>query len=217
MLNINVFYIIFIINIFNHACINITDNNNKYNDVVDIIDSMPFWPAESANPKYDRNDTILKNIMDIEKKMEIISKYKLTDIRKALIEISKRDRQGDEEKMFILNKYLFNIPKTIKRDSNHFTKFLDGWDRIPITGDRYHPQKTDELSARWPWEEGADGKWHLIGRDHIRNGMPYNAVEKFDYYKKEFGKRENNKSSVKMKSKATGVLNHQDSTTNQKK
>jgi hypothetical protein len=144
---------------------------------------MPDWTLFSLNKE---NSQERQQIKDAARR---ISTYDLDLIRLAF-ERRMKNNPLEFGKLFVLNKYLFNLPDAIRRDSPHFQFFGGGWVGMPMTGDPNKRNDSDELSLRWPWSVDDDGKWQLTGKFGGFNGPPYDALAAFDYYGKQFGKRE---------------------------
>ncbi len=159
-------------------------------EVVQMLVDMPAWGSFSVYGDYGEEEA------EIERVARAIAAYDLDVIRAAF------QRYGDQEwaepggagmwadtKLYVLNKFLFDLPETVRRDSPHFRPF-GGWGGLPITGDPLQPDPSDEMSMRWPWSEDESGTWRLTGRYGGSMGPPYLAMEAFDFYRKEFGRRE---------------------------
>ena len=134
--------------------------------IVDILRRMPDWTRFSLNGEYSRERAA------IEHAMAAISVYDLDTIRSALEYYSRRGwfvepgRSGQLMafgKELILNKYLFALPASVRRESPHFRFFGEGWWGLPISGESGKPRDTDEMSIRWPWSEDESGRWRLTG------------------------------------------------------
>jgi hypothetical protein len=92
--------------------------------------------------------------------------------------------------LLILNRYLFDLPESLERESRHFQHFLSGWGGLPVTLEAGHPRRhSDRIFLRWPWEVGHDGVWHLTGEFSGYLGPPYSPFREFDYAAAHFGKR----------------------------
>jgi hypothetical protein len=170
----------------------------KVAEVIKILDSIPGWPMIA----FDRNEESLNranaDAQKIEASMEKIAQFDSSVIRVAISQYEadfdkSRRPETDSERLLFLNRFLFKIPETVRRDSPHFSHIGGGgWIPMPprrlITG----IAPSDVRFARWPWLEEKDGTYrfevHLFGLKY--NGPPYPALEIFDYCEKEFGRRE---------------------------
>ena len=55
------------------------------------------------------------------------------------------------EALFFLNKYLFDIPEHVGRDSPRFAVIDTGWSDMPAVNDSNATKPSDKALARWPW------------------------------------------------------------------
>lgn len=154
--------------------------------IVNILQKMPDWECFSLNKEYPQERA------EIEKAVAAISAYDLDTIRAALDYYARRGWAGQSTswtgasgKELILIKYLFNLPRTVRVDSPYSQPFGEGWWNLPISD--------GEQFIRWPWSVDESGKWHLTGRFTGYKGGRYRALDAFDYYRKEFGKRDTRK------------------------
>jgi hypothetical protein len=156
--------------------------------IIQLIVEMPDWTGFSLNQEYP------EEIAKIERIAREISSYNLDEIRAA---ISKLLREAAKPydfiilqgKFYVLNKYFFNLPETVRRDSPYCRAFGGGWLGMPGTGDFKNPRDDDLVHIRWPWEEDASGQWHVTGKYAGYMGPPYDALAAFDFYRESFGKR----------------------------
>ena len=151
--------------------------------VVSLLEEMPHWALLSPDQRH------TKKWREIELTVRTIAEYDLDVIRAAMATFSVESRYG-EGKLYVINKYLFDLPETVRRDSPHFPYIAGEWSGLPITGDSFNPRPSDEVSARWPWRQEEDGTWRLTGTFAGYFGAPYDALAAFDYYRENFGRRE---------------------------
>jgi len=91
--------------------------------------------------------------------------------------------------LLIVNRFVFVVPPTVRRDSPHFRTFGGQWVGMPITGDPRHPADSDEMDMRWPWSVDKAGQWTLTGTLEGFVGAPYDPFEAFDYFRTHFQPR----------------------------
>jgi len=121
----------------------------------------------------------------------LVAAYPLNTISRA-IEVYSRRFKGDgsvERKLFLLNKFLFDIPEWLPRQSPHVPHLLAGWWGMPVNGDPKNPKPDDKFNVRWPWTADAHGEWHLTGRHMIYMGPPYDGLKMFEYLRRHFPRR----------------------------
>ncbi|MGC4043614.1 MAG: hypothetical protein QM758_07390 [Armatimonas sp.] len=158
--------------------------NKNVLEIVHIIERCPSWADAAFHIRRDdaKKKQILNNLL-------AISKYPITDIEKAIIEyIKKKDLPGggnlsnysvsEMAKIFILNRYLFNVPETIPmKKHNNFLGFYG------------MPYNDQTIGLMWPL--GFDKKGDLIILDAacFYNGPRYMGIEEFRYFKSLYGLR----------------------------
>ena len=154
-----------------------TGGEHETKQVVALIDRMPDWPQASSGQR-----------AEIARTVATIAKYSTPVLRSAFSELQARSPTQSSKKLLIINRYVFNLPPTIKRDDPAFAIF-GGWWGLPIPGELGVPKNTDEMDLRWPWELDAGGEWKLTGTLIGYFGPPYPAVTAFDHYLTHFGRR----------------------------
>ena len=160
-------------------------------DIVTLLRKMPDWVAFSHNRDYRAEEA------EIERSVAAIASHDLDTVRAALEYYSTKGWSmnncssiGALAKMMIVNKFLFKLPRVVRRDSPHFRSFGGGWWGLPISGESGDPRDSDEMTIRWPWSEDEQGKWHLTGRFAGFTGEQYHPLVAFDYYRAAFGRRD---------------------------
>jgi len=157
--------------------------------IVALLRSMPDW---TGLPLFEERQEERNQIEAIMYKM---GRYDLDTIRAA---VEKYDRESNatgaariaaEGRLFVLNRFLFNLPRTVRLDSPHSRNFGGCWFGELVVAKPGSPEASDQLVLRWPWSEDQAGNWRLTGRCMGFSGPPYQPLEAFDYYRKEFGKR----------------------------
>ncbi|HIC89497.1 MAG TPA: hypothetical protein EYP04_08855 [Anaerolineae bacterium] len=172
-------------------------HTNVAAEIVKLLDQMPGWPLAPAVDEPLLLREASRDAAAIEDTMHTIAGYDLASIRKALEVYQARCVTGkagpwDELKLVALNKFLFDIPSTVRRDSEHFRLLLMGCRHMPIvSGDPRDPKPSDEFDVRWPWREGADGKWRFVIPHRLLrySTPPYDALRTFDQFRQVFGRR----------------------------
>jgi hypothetical protein len=159
-------------------------------EIVRLLEDMPRWPLfplpDQPEARIAR-DAAIRDAMRIQLACQKIAQYDLDTIRTAISTYDARTPfWKSREKLLFLNKFLFDLPETVRCDSEHFPHFVTGWSGMPITGARHNRV----AHVRWPWKEGPDGQWYLIPvHGYTYMGSPYRALEMFDYFRKKFGRR----------------------------
>ena len=158
--------------------------------IVRLLIAMPSW--DSVGYGQAEAEAITK----IEQAVREIASYDIDTIRRGLAYyclvgyIRERNAIHDREcKTFVLNKFLFDLPARVRRDSPHYETF-GGVFGEPVSGESGNPKPSDEVSLRWPWSEGQTGTWHLGTYRGGGTGEQYQPMIAFDYYRKHFGKRD---------------------------
>jgi len=164
--------------------------------IVQLITQMPRWPInKGGDPNVEQSPK-----SRIEYSVFSISRYDLGDIRDALqmyIALSEspdNDILDKQHKIFIVNRYIFDVPEIVRRDSPHWAFVFTGDDGMPRTMRvRNEPQPDDTINALWPWSKDASGRLHLtgVGRGYTGAVTPSLRLKEFDYYRKTFGRRPN--------------------------
>lgn len=159
--------------------------------IIDALEKMPDWTVIPLTA--DRG----KERERIEEAIATLATYRLDEIRQAIEKYSAehittpgRRLMEAQGKLLILNKSLFCLPERVRRDSPHFRYFGGGWLGLPVSGDPEVPRPSDEMDIRWPWSVEESGAWRLTGRYAGFNGVPYDALAAFDYYREVFGRRQ---------------------------
>jgi hypothetical protein len=169
----------------------VDSSERQANEVLDLLRGLPRWPLLPAISDKERDAEAALEVERLEKAAEAIAKYETKVIRDAFVRYSTKN--NDLEALYLLNKYLFNLPATARRDSKHLRYLAaGGWHGLPRTGVKGSPQPDDIFSVLWPWTVNANGRLHFMleRRPLIFTGSQYKAVETFDYYSKHFGRRD---------------------------
>jgi len=93
------------------------------------------------------------------------------------------------QKLYALNKYLFDLPETVRLDSPMVKFDYLNWFTGHISGDGR--KDSDLVWIRWPWAEQEDGTWRLLPGPGSSSGPPYSwPLEAFDYYRRTLPRRD---------------------------
>ena len=118
--------------------------------------------------------------------MGYVGRYDLDTIREAVrtyVERGETDsadwRHIERGTLYILNKYLFNVPETTPAAK---WRGFGGWTGIP-----HHGKYVNEM---YPLSYDEKGRITLSGEASSYLGPPYAALEAFDYYRKTYGRRQ---------------------------
>ena len=137
--------------------------------VLGLLSGCPSWESND-NFSYDRIIAIMKQV----------AKHDTDTIRKALtdyIALAKESCVNWEGVVFILNRFLFNIPEWRSVDDQHF----GCWRGVP-----WESELVREL---WPLNIGPDGELYIVDSFHGYMGPTYRGLEEFDYFSFTFGRR----------------------------
>ena len=181
---------------YSSSCFGSDDDKRQVAKVVILLDKMAGWPLLPivAHPDTDADAT--ERIRKTEECVYEIAQYDLEIVRKAYEKYLEGHTKTpvNRDNLLIVNKFLFDIPETVKGDSPHWRMLISGGGaELPRTGIPGELRPTDTASARWPWEEDKKSRlWHLQGKRVGRSlfGRPYPAVEVFDYYRANFKRRD---------------------------
>jgi len=166
--------------------------------VAALLRAMPDWASFRAGVERPEEQA------EVNRLAEQIATYPLDTIRRGMeiYYVEKPDQMIKAEgrlpvvgalrvdgTLLIVNRFLFAVPPTVRRDSPHFRTFGGVWLGMPITGDPHHPADSDEMDMRWPWSVDEAGQWTLTGTLEGFVGPPYNPFEAFDYCRTHFQPR----------------------------
>lgn len=153
----------------------------------DVLAQLRIGPAWSELPYYNdwRRDWRRDSRTRIMAKLEGMRQCDLDVIRDAIEKyVSGPKRWVDCQRidtmshLYVLNKYLFQVPETVPAGS---VPLFGRWLGLPAD-----LQKTNLL---WPLSHQADGTLVLTGRFGGYVGADYKAMQAFDYYREKFGRR----------------------------
>lgn len=170
-------------------------NAQAVEEIIADIDKMPSWPLLPWKPTKAKSEHVQQQAAKLEEIALNIATYPSADIREALAQYTsiirdKKREAGKYEALFIINKFLFDIPEFVTWGSPGMTSLHAGWG-APLLGDCKVPKPTDRVLARWPWFSDESGRWHFKTecRLLIYSGPPYDPVRHFDALLTTFGRR----------------------------
>jgi hypothetical protein len=145
-------------------------------EVEALIKGIPAWSKLSPSDEKGR-----RKVMAAMKKL---SQYDLNVLRKAMENFIAKKRQSrggydvdDMSRLFILNRYLFNVPDKVPIGAPHFGAFAGV------------PSDAHSVNDLWPLSFDASGKLILSGNFAGYFGDDYLALEEFDHFAKKYGAR----------------------------
>ena len=155
--------------------------NERTKEIITLTKKMPAWPFRPGILRDEERLARAKgDALEVEKVAASIAKYELDDIREAMKELALLDDHEIEEKLFILNQYIFDIPEQVKLGSTADLVSRHGYVGLPVS----------EKTPIWPWHlEGERLRFGIESHGYMRMGPPYEAVKKFDALRKQFGRR----------------------------
>jgi len=157
--------------------------------ISDLLYVMPDWSSFAMNDKEPEWR------FSIERAFECIARNRIEDIEAVVVAHANDysgglyERGARHTKLFLLNKYLFNLPDSIRRDNPHYIAFVAGGYVQSLSGQPGNPQPSDELNGRWPWSADETGVWRLTGTFRGAAGPPYDSVAAFQYFREHYGVR----------------------------
>jgi hypothetical protein len=154
----------------------------RVKEIVDLIASMPDWPFTPVVANKDRTERAEASARQIEAIAHSIASYDDREIREAFRRVAAKGGGGSSQRLFILNQFLFAIPEDVPRESPVRNYLLAGYLALP---------ESAASSNSWPWTRDEEGNWKFSIRAHgiQRMGPPYPALDIFDGFSKEFGRR----------------------------
>lgn len=156
--------------------------------VLTLIRELPNWG------RLPLTGDITAEVARIELIVERIAESDLDTIRAAMARLEEEPGAKTDSTtmhtLFVLNKFLFDLPASVTRDSPHFLIFRAGYTGISVSDEPRNPRPSDRIDCRWPWSEDDRGRWRLTERFSGFFGGPVDALKMFDFYRETFGKRE---------------------------
>ena len=101
---------------------------------------------------------------------------------------------GVSYSLLFFTKFLFNLPGSVPHDSPDYPQY----EGVAMQSTASNPQKAGGPPAadlRYPWAEGHDGRWHLVG-GLTCVGIPEDPIDQFDYLRSRTDRRDIRPSQV---------------------
>jgi hypothetical protein len=150
--------------------------------LVEQFQRMPGMPLRSPFREEDEDDLASRraDAAQLAAVMAATDDQSLDNTRAALEKFRRSKKNYDDEKGFMINQYVFEIPREGDPESKHVVPCF-----VVLKPKGYI------LNESWPWVKSEDGsiKCELLPVGLIRNGPPYAVLEVFDSYRKHFGRR----------------------------
>jgi hypothetical protein len=107
-----------------------------------------------------------------------LARYRTSVLRAAELQYegvlraqSPHSSPGDLSVLYLVNRYIFNVPDASPRSE---ARFFGGWEGVPVT--------ENEVNLLWPLAVGKSGDLEFSGTFGGYNGPVFQAVEEFDYF-----------------------------------
>jgi len=144
---------------------------------ISLIEQMPDWMSISklGGPDSVRMISTLEQIDKEDTALLRMAVQRYWE-REVLAKIGSLEAQG---RLFILNRFIFNVPQVIDGGT---VRAYGGWDGIPINPDR------TTVDLAWPLATG-NGHVALVGMYQGYCGDLYLAPDEFDDFNSRFGRR----------------------------
>jgi hypothetical protein len=145
-------------------------------NIVRQIREFPEWT------RLGEVDTLVRK--DFLERTDAIAQEETAILRKAVEKFVSELRSehnysvGQMSKLFVLNRYIFNVPERSDRGK---ARFFGGWSGVPMS-DR-------DVDLLWPLKISTTGELSLVGSFHGYFGESFQAVQEFDYFDRRFGRR----------------------------
>ena len=117
--------------------------------IVALIDMIPSWPLLGWKTSGEEKKLVFRKARLIEECAFRISQFSSDDIRQSITRYEESIEHGQRiddrrEALFFLNKYLFDIPELVGRDSPNFPIVNTGWLGMPIADDPNGKKPSDK-------------------------------------------------------------------------
>jgi hypothetical protein len=154
--------------------VNAQPTNQIVEKIISQIHSCPSW-----------SDIERGGIMKVESRlMDSLAKVSENDIAmiREAIRILFSNPQQDTAmwaKVFILNRYLFQVPEESPIDD----KLFGGWAGVQVNNGK--------VNRLWPLSHEVEGRLRIVGEFEGYFGNGYQGLDEFDYFQRTFGLRKN--------------------------
>jgi hypothetical protein len=142
-----------------------------------LIESCPTWTGTGQNDTQ-RKAAIMRHLQDLRQ-------FNLPTLREGLrrfVEEREITRTYDLDamcKLFLLNRYVFDVPQWVPREQS---VAFGAWMGIP--------EEDSRINVLWPLAVNGAGHLELAGRNIGYLGADFRALDEFDYFAKQYGPRE---------------------------
>lgn len=149
------------------------------NPTVSLIERLPAWTGMKLG------STESVRMMSA---LEEIDKQETTVLREAVQcywereVLGKADSLEAESRLFILNRFIFNLPRVV---DGRTIRIYGGWEGLPIHADG------TSVDLAWPFASRS-GRLTLVGTYEGYCGDVYLALHEFDAFNSRFGRRHKN-------------------------
>lgn len=150
--------------------------------IVNLIDAMPDWPFSPVVEDLPASIQAASDAKAMETTAHSIAGYDTEEIREAVRRVAANKSDRNQERLFILNQFLFEIPEKVANDSAVRSYLAAGYLATP---------QSVMVSSGWPWIRDENGDLRFCVKAHgiHRMGRPYRALRTFDILHGEFGRR----------------------------
>jgi hypothetical protein len=159
------------------GCTTTDTRSQAVNEALKLIESCPYWNQLAA--------TDLTGAREIIHTLEKLNNYSSTVLRLAIVKfqeshfaINGRKTFDDWTKLFLINRYIFNVPEW---ENSERARTYGGF--FPI------PRENGKVNVMWPLAINRSGEVELIGQSVGYLGDRFLAVEEFDFFLQEHGRR----------------------------
>jgi hypothetical protein len=134
-----------------------------------LLDRCPEWTQLNGDDRGAKQKILLC--------LAQISTNDIRDIRIGVTKFLHTQRgQAESGKIFLLNRYLFNVPELGEPDDSIVTPW-------------HSPTRSGRLDLLWPFSLMPKGDLELTGNFKGYTGESYRPLDEFDYFLKTYGRR----------------------------
>lgn len=164
----------------NRAC-GSGSERNKVHYIVEQLKQSPSWmDVIRKDGDYALRDKITR--IDF-----LVASFDTETIRKAIRlymnGLHASDYLEGAAKIFVLLRVVFDVPGSVNAKD---AKYFGGWAN---PSDYPDPRVTGRADLLWPFRVGKEGQLVLYGTAAMYNGGPYEPLQEFDFFNKQFGRR----------------------------
>jgi hypothetical protein len=155
---------------------------SKASEVIEAAKIMSDCPIRTLPTDIGRQASERQKIIAC---LEKIVRYRTSVLRAAEVEYTKDltargsySQLDDLGVLFLLNRYIFNVPDVSPRSE---ARFFGGWEGVPVT--------EETVNLLWPLSTAKSGGLEFTGAFGGYYGPAFQAVAEFDYFDHRFGRR----------------------------